>query len=222
MTRRTNYLPDDLYAYLLDCSVRETDVARRLREETQELEQSNMQIGPEQAQFMTLLVELLGVQHALEVGTFTGYSALAVASALPENGRLVACDVSEEWTAIGRRYWAEAGVAHKIDLRLAPAIETLDALLVEEGEDRFDFAFLDADKQGYDYYERALRLVRPGGLIVIDNTLWEGKVVDPLVTDPDTEAIRHLNKKLSDDDRISLSLVPIGDGLSLARVLHGL
>ena len=223
MTRRTNYLPDDLYAYLLEHSVRETDVARRLREETQELEQSNMQIGPEQAQFMTLLVELLGVQRALEVGTFTGYSALAVASALPAHGRLVACDVSEEWTAIGRRYWTEAGVAHKIDLRLAPAIETLDALLVEEGEDRFDFAFIDADKQGYDdYYERALRLVRPGGLIAIDNTLWEGKVVDPLVTDPDTEAIRRLNKKLSDDDRVSLSLVPIGDGLSLARVLSGL
>jgi O-methyltransferase len=223
MTRRINHLPDDLYAYLLEHSVRESDVARRLREETQELEQSSMQIGPEQARFMALLVELLGVENALEVGTFTGYSALAVASALPEHGRLVACDVSEEWTAIGRRYWAEAGVAHKIDLRLAPAIETLDALLAEEGDNGFDFAFIDADKQGYEaYFQRALRLVRPGGLIAVDNTLWEGKVVDPMVTDPDTEAIRRFNERLGNDDRISLSLVPIGDGLSLARVVIGL
>ena len=153
------------------------------------------------------------------MGTFTGYSALAVASALPEHGRLVACDVSEEWTSIARQYWAEAGVDHKIDLRLAPATETLDALLATGGENRFDFAFVDADKEGYEaYYERALRLVRPGGLIAIDNTLWEGKVADASVTDTDTEAIRRLNRKLSRDERISLSIVPIGDGLSLARV----
>ena len=216
---RTNHLPDDLYAYLLEHSVRESDVLRRLREETETLEHSNMQIGPEQGRFMALLVELIGAENALEVGTFTGYSALAVASALPEHGRLVACDVSEEWTSIARRYWAEAGVDHKIDLRLAPATETLDAILATGGENRFDFAFVDADKEGYEaYYERALRLVRPGGLIAIDNTLWEGKVADASVTDTDTEAIRRLNRKLSRDERISLSIVPIGDGLSLARV----
>ena len=219
MTRRTNHLPSDLYTYLLEHSVRESDVMRRLREETATLPDPNMQIGPEQGQFMALLVELIGAENALEVGTFTGYSALAVASAMPEHGRLVACDVSEEWTSIARRYWEEAGVGHKIDLRLAPATETLDALLAEGGAGRFDFAFIDADKEGYDsYYERALVLVRPGGLITIDNTLWEGKVVDPSVTDPDTEAIRRMNSKLVTDDRISLSLMPIGDGLSLARV----
>lgn len=219
MTRRTNFLPDDLYAYLLEHSVRETDVMRRLRAETATLSDPNMQIGPEQGRFMALLVELIGAEHALEVGTFTGYSALAVATALPEHGRLVACDVSEEWTSIARRYWEEAGVGHKIELRLAPALETLDALLAEDGEGRFDFAFIDADKEGYDgYYERALKLVRQGGLIAIDNTLWEGKVVDPAVTDGDTQAIRRLNSKLVTDDRISLSLLPIGDGLSLARV----
>lgn len=219
MTRRTNYLPADLYTYLLDVSLREPPVMRRLREETASLEQANMQIGPEQGQFMALLVELIGAENALEVGTFTGYSALVVASALPEHGRLVTCDVSEEWTSIARRYWEEAGVGHKIDLRLAPATETLAALLAEGGEGRFDFAFIDADKEGYDaYYESALRLVRPGGLIAIDNTLWEGKVVDPSVTDADTRAIRRLNSKLATDDRISLSLIPIGDGLSLARV----
>ncbi len=219
MTRSTPYLPDDLRSYLIDHSVRESDVMRRLREETAALPDSNMQIGPEQGQFMALLVELVGAQQALEVGTFTGYSALAVAAALPEHGRLVACDVSEEWTAVARRYWKEAGVAHKIELRLAPAADTLDALLGEGGEGRFDFAFIDADKEGYDgYYERALRLVRAGGLIAIDNTLWGGNVVDRSVTDDATEAIRRLNEKLAADARISLSMVPIGDGLSLARV----
>ena len=219
MTRRTNHLPADLYTYMLEHSVRESDVMWRLREETATLANSNMQIGPEQGQFMALLVELIGAENALEVGTFTGYSALAVASALPGHGRLVTCDVSEEWTSIARRYWDEAGVGHKIDLRLAPATETLATLLAEGGEGHFDFAFIDADKEGYDaYYEGALRLVRPGGLIAIDNTLWEGKVVDPSVTDADTRAIRRLNSKLATDDRISLSLIPIGDGLSLARV----
>ncbi len=219
MTRRTPHLPSDLRAYLVEHSVRESDVMRRLREETRGLPASNMQIGPEQGQFMALLVELIGAGNALEIGTFTGYSALAVASALPEHGRLVACDVSEEWTTIARRYWEEAGVAHKIELRLAPAAETLDALLAEGAEGRFDFAFIDADKEGYDgYYEQALKLVRTGGLIAIDNTLWEGKVVDASVTDEATEAIRCLNAKLAGDARISLSMVPIGDGLSLARV----
>ena len=218
MTRRTSHLSEELYTYLLDISLRELPVMRRLREETASMEQANMQIGPEQSQFMALLVELIGARSVLEVGTFTGYSALAMAVALPENGALVACDVSEEWTAIGRRYWEEAGVAHKIELRLAPALETLDALLAEGNAETFDFAFIDADKEGYDaYYERALELVRLGGLIALDNTLWEGKVADPAVTDVDTEAIRAINAKLALDERVTLSLIPVGDGLTLAR-----
>ena len=218
MTRRTSHLSEELYAYLLDISLRELPVMRRLREETASMEQANMQIGPEQGQFMALLVELIGARSVLEVGTFTGYSALAMAVALPENGALVACDVSEEWTAIGRRYWEEAGVAHKIELRLAPALETLDALLAEGRAGTFDFAFIDADKEGYDaYYERALELVRLGGLIALDNTLWEGKVADPAATDVDTEAIRAINAKLALDERVTLSLIPVGDGLTLAR-----
>ena len=218
MTRRTNHLPAELYAYLLDVSLREPPIMSRLREETASLERARMQIGADQGQFMGLLVELMGARNALEVGTFTGYSALAVALALPDDGRLVACDVSEEWTAIGRRYWEEAGVAHKIDLRLAPAVETLDGLLADGRAGTFDFAFIDADKEGYDaYYERALELIRTGGLIALDNTLWEGKVLDAAVTDPDTEAIRALNMKLTGDARVTLSLVPVGDGLTLAR-----
>ena len=218
MARRTDHLPEELYTYLLDVSLREPPVLRRLREETASLEQANMQIGPEQGQFMALLVELIGARNALEVGTFTGYSALAVALALPEDGRLVACDVSEEWTAIGRRYWEEAGVAHKIDLRLAPALETLDALLAEGRAGTFDFAFIDADKEGYDaYYERALELTRAGGLVVLDNTLWRGDVADPTISDVDTDAIRAINTKLAGDERVTLSLLPVGDGLTLAR-----
>ncbi len=218
MTRRTNHLPDDLYRYLLDVSVREADVLRRLREETATLPNANMQIGPEQGQFMGLLVELIGAKYALEVGTFTGYSALAVAMALPFDGRLIACDVSEEWASIGRPFWEEAGQAHKIELRLGPARDSLDGLLAQGRAGAFDFAFIDADKGGYvAYFERCLQLVRHGGLIVIDNTLWEGKVVDAEVTDEDTEAIRRFNERLKDDERVSLSLVPIGDGLTLAR-----
>ena len=218
MTRRTNHLPDDLYRYLLDVSVREADVLRRLREETATLPNANMQIGPEQGQFMGLLVELIGAKYALEVGTFTGYSALAVAMALPFDGRVIACDLSEEWTSIGRPFWEEAGQAHKIELRLGPAIDSLDGLLAQGRAEGFDFAFIDADKGGYAaYLERCLQLVRRGGLIAIDNTLWEGKVVDAEVTDEDTEAIRRFNEKLKDDERVSLSLVPIGDGLTLAR-----
>ena len=191
---------------------------RRLREETASLDEASMQIGADQGQFMGLLVEIMGARNALEVGTFTGYSALAVALALPDDGRLVACDVSEEWTAIARRYWEEAGVAHKIDLRLAPALETLEGLLAEGCAGTFDFAFIDADKEGYDaYYERALELMRTGGLIALDNTLWEGKVVDPAVADGDTQAIRAMNAKLAGDARVTLSLLPVGDGLTLAR-----
>jgi caffeoyl-CoA O-methyltransferase len=177
-----------------------------------------MQIGPVQGQLFALLVELVGAHRALEVGTFRGYSALWVALALPEDGTLVACDVSEEWTRVARRYWEEAGVAHKIDLRLAPAVETLDALLAEGAADTFDFAFIDADKGSYDaYYERALGLVRPGGLIVVDNTLWNGKVADAQVRDADTDAIRAFNAKVRDDERVTLSLLPVGDGVTLLR-----
>jgi predicted O-methyltransferase YrrM len=218
MTRRTNYLGDELYQYLVDVSVREPDVLRRLREETAALPNANMQIGPEQGQFMALLVELIGARHTLEVGTFTGYSALAVAMALPFDGRVIACDLSEEWTSLGRPYWEEAGQAHKIEVRLGPAVETLDGLIAEGKEGYYDFAFIDADKTEYPaYFERCLKLVRRGGLIAIDNTLWEGKVVDAEVTDDDTEAIRSFNMALREDHRVSLSLVPIGDGLTLAK-----
>ena len=218
MTRRTNWLSDELYGYLLDVSLREHEVLRQLREVTAGLTESNMQIGPDQGQFMALLLELMGAERVIEVGTFTGYSALAMALALPDDGRIVACDVSEEWTAMARRHWEAAGVAHKIDLRLAPADETLRGLLSEGGSGTFDFAFIDADKGGYGtYYELVLELLRPGGLVAVDNTLWEGKVADPSVSDPDTDAIRAFNQQLKDDERVTLSLVPIGDGLTLAR-----
>ena len=218
MTRRTKALTDEVYDYLLRVSLREADVLRELREETANLERSEMQIGPEQGQLMALLVELIGARRTLEIGTFTGYSALVVAMALPPDGRVVACDVSEEWTSIARRYWTKAGVSEKIDLRLGPARETLEALLRQGRADQFDFAFIDADKANYDaYYELCLRLVRPGGLIAVDNVLWSGKVVDAAVKDEDTEAIRRLNAKLASDDRVTLSLLPVGDGLTLAR-----
>ena len=218
MSRKTESLTDELYEYLLSVSLREPDVLRELREETGALERAQMQISPDQGQFMGLLVGLIGARNTLEIGTFTGYSALVVALALPPDGRVVTCDVSEEWTAIARSYWKKAGVAQKIDLRLAPALETLDGLLREGRRDHFDFAFIDADKATYDaYYERCLELVRPGGLIAVDNVLWHGKVIDSTVTDADTEAIRRLNAKLATDERVTLSLVPIGDGLTLAR-----
>jgi predicted O-methyltransferase YrrM len=218
MTRRSKPLSDELYDYVVRVGLREPDLMRRLREETAGLEERDMQIGPEQGQFMALLVELTGARHALEVGTFTGYSALAVALALPVDGRVVACDVNEEWTRIARRYWEDAGVAHKIELRLGPAVDTLKDLLAKGHADDFDFAFIDADKANYDaYYEIALKLVRRGGLIAIDNTLWSGKVIDPSVTDADTQAIRALNEKIATDRRVTVSLLPIGDGLTLAR-----
>ena len=217
MFNRTLSMTDALYDYLLAVSSREPEILRRLREETARLPNAGMQIGPEQGQFMALLVQLLGARRTLEVGVFTGYSSLAVALALPPSGRIVACDVSEEWTAIARRYWAEAGVAGKIELRLGPAVETLDALLADGQADGFDFAFIDADKENYDnYYERALRLVRPGGLIAIDNVLWSGHVADPEAQGESLAAIRALNAKLHGDERVTLSLVPIGDGLTLA------
>jgi predicted O-methyltransferase YrrM len=218
MSRRTTPLDDALYDYLLEVSLREPDILRRLREETAGLEKASMQISPEQGQFLAMLVELSGATRILEVGTFTGYSALVMTLAMPDDGTLLACDIDEDWTAVARRYWDEAGVGERIELRLAPAAETLAGLVASGGTGSFDLAFLDADKQGLDgYYEQSLELVRPGGLIAVDNTLWHGRVVDPDDTDASTEAIRAFNRKLRDDGRVSLSLVPIGDGVTLAR-----
>ncbi|QSJ18913.1 class I SAM-dependent methyltransferase [Nostoc sp. UHCC 0702] len=217
MSSQTINLDSQLYDYLLSTSVREPEILYQLRQETASHPGARMQISPEQGQFMRLLVQLLGAKKTLEVGVFTGYSSLSVALALPADGKIVACDVSEEFTAIARRYWQQAGVADKIDLRLAPGLETLDALLADGQAGTFDFAFIDADKENYDgYYERSLQLLRPGGLIAIDNVLWSGRVANPQVQDESTQAIRALNKKLHDDQRVTLSLVPIGDGLTLA------
>lgn len=218
MSRRTTPLTEALHAYLLEVSLREPEVLRRLRDETATLEKAHMQISPEQGQFLGLLVELLGAGRILEVGTFTGYSALVMALAMPDEGTLVACDLNEEWTAIARRYWEEAGVGDRIDLRIAPAEETLADLVASGAAGQFDLAFLDADKRGLDgYYERSLELLRTGGLIAVDNTLWHGRVADPSDREAATEAIRSFNRKVRDDERVSLSLVPIGDGVTLAR-----
>jgi predicted O-methyltransferase YrrM len=218
MSTRTIALSDPLYEYLLRTSIREPEILRRLREETAGLEEAGMQISPEVGQLLALLVRLMGARRTLEVGVFTGYSSLSVARALPEGGRVVACDVSPEWTAIARRYWAEAGVAERIDLRLAPARETLNALLAAGEAGRYDFAFIDADKEGYqDYLDLCLALLRSGGLVAVDNTLWSGRVADPEDQSSPTLAIRRLNERLRDDDRVDLSLLPIGDGLTLAR-----
>jgi len=217
MSTQTLALDDRLYHYLLSVSLREPEVLAQLRQETADHPMRTMQISPEQGQFMALLVRLMGATRALEIGVFTGYSSLAVALALPPEGKLIACDVSQEYTAVARRYWQQAGVAGKIDLWIAPALETLDHLLTDGQAGTFDFAFIDADKQNYlNYYERALELLRPGGLIVIDNVLWSGSVADPAVEDESTVAIREFNQKLHQDDRVFLSLVPIGDGLTLA------
>jgi len=208
---------EDLAQYIRSVTLREPEILKRLREETSKLPNAMMQIGPEQGQFMGMLIRLLGAKLTLEVGVFTGYSPTAVALALPDDGRIVACDVSEEYTSVARRYWREAGVEHKIGLRIAPAVESLDALLVEGKSGAFDFAFIDADKENYDrYYERALKLLRPGGLIAVDNVLWHGKVLDQSVQDADTRAIRALNEKLHRDQRVLVSMLPIGDGLTLA------
>jgi predicted O-methyltransferase YrrM len=217
MSARTIAMTDSLYEYVISVSGPIPDYLHRLRDETQALPMGMMQISIEQGKFMALLVKATGVKKALEVGVFTGYSSLVVAQALPADGKLLSCDVSEEWTSIGQKYWKEAGVANKIDLRIAPALETLDGLLQDGQAATFDFMFIDADKENYDnYYERGLKLVRPGGIIAFDNTLWSGKVADPTVQDEMTNAIRALNAKLSKDPRIDLAVVPIGDGLSLA------
>jgi predicted O-methyltransferase YrrM len=219
MTKGMTPVGDRLYDYLLNVSLREPDVLRKLREETDRLGGiSRMQIAPDQGQLMAMLVAMTGARTYLEVGTFTGYSTLACAMALPADGRVVACDISEEWTAIGKPYWAEAGVADKIDLRLGPAAETLQTLLTQGHGDGFDLMFIDADKTGYEtYYELGLQLVRRGGVILVDNVLWSGAVADPTAQDEDTVALRHFNQKLHTDSRIQLSMLAVGDGLTLAR-----
>jgi len=218
MSSRTFTLPDALYDYLVSVSLRETDILRRLRKETGALPRAHMQIAPEQGQLMALLIRLTGARRCLEVGVFTGYSTLCVAAALPPDGRIVACDVNEAWTAIARRYWREAGVAERIELHLAPALDTLDGLIAAGQAGSFDFVFIDADKANYwNYFERALELLHPGGMVAVDNTLWYGRVADASNHDDDTEAIRDFNRRLHEDARVDPSLVPIGDGMTLAR-----
>ncbi len=212
-------LSDEIVEYLRRVSVREPDILVRLREETQELDSAPMQISPEQSAFLSMLISLLDASRALEVGVFTGYSSLVTALALPDDGHLTACDISEAWTNIAQRYWREAGVAEKIDLKLGPAIATLGSLHGNGAAKSYDFAFIDADKENYvGYYERALELVRPGGLIAIDNVPWSGRVADPSDTESSTEAIRALNEQVAQDSRVNACIVPIGDGLTLARV----
>jgi len=220
MPSRTLSLDDKVYRYVLDHTVREHPVLAELREATTGMKHGGMQIGPDQGQLMQLLVKTLGARRTIEVGVFTGYSSLAVALALPDDGRIVACDVSEEWTSMARRYWEKAGVAKKIDLRLAPALETLDALVAAQGSGQYDFAFIDADKSAYrDYYERCLVLLRKGGLVAIDNTLWSGAVVNADDRSKDTVAIRELNDFIANDKRVASSLLSVGDGVTLALKL---
>jgi len=216
MSNKNIGLNDTLYDYLLSVSSRESVVQRRLREETARLPQAGMQITPEQGQFMALLAKLIQAKRVLEVGVFTGYSALAVALALPEDGRITACDISEEWTGVAHHYWKEAGVNGKINLLLGPALSTLDELIAGGQSGLYDMAFIDADKENYDgYYERSLQLLRTGGLLLLDNLLWGGKVADPGATDKDTLAIRALNEKIHHDARVVNSLLPVADGLGL-------
>ena len=220
MSNKTLSLNNSLYEYILSVSLREPEVLARLRAETLQQPMSMMLSAPEQGQFLALLAQLIGARKCLEVGVYTGYSTLWVALALPHDGSVLACDVSEKWTAIARRYWEEAGVAERIDLQLAPALETLDRLLAADQAGSFDFAFIDADKENYpDYYERTLQLLRPGGLMLIDNTLWSGAVADTSRQDPETCAIRALNDLVHADDRVQMSLLPVADGLTLARKL---
>jgi len=211
-------LAPDLHAYLVEHGVREPDILRRLREETADLPRHDMQIAPEQGALMALLVGLIGARRCIELGTFTGYSSLAVALALPADGEIVCCDVSEEWTSVARRYWSEAGVADRVDLRLGPALETLDDLIAGGASGTFDFAFIDASKQEYpDYHERILRLLRQGGLAVYDNVFWDGDVIDESKTDPDTIGVRRLNDRLLAYERVSISMIPVADGLTLVQ-----
>ena len=218
MAQSTLGLPADLRAYLLKVGVREHDVLRRLRDETESIPQRNMQISAEQGALMSMLVEVSGARRCIELGTFTGYSSLAVALALPDDGSILCCDVSEEWTSMARRYWAEAGVEKKVELRIGPALDTLDALLADGESGTYDFAFVDADKVSYPhYYERLVELVRPGGLMLWDNVLWGGAVIDPDADDEATRGIRAINEQLVADQRVSIVMVPIGDGLTILR-----
>lgn len=218
MSNRPTELTDALHDYLVRTSVREPKVLQRLRAETQKLPRGKLQITPEQGQLMALLVELTGAERAFEVGTFTGYSACVVALALPRDGTLITCDISDQYAPLARRYWRQAKVAAKIDLRIAPALETLDHLLRKKMTGRFDFGFLDADKSNYGaYYEKCLKLLKKGGLLLIDNVLWGGSVIDKANRDDSTRTIRALNRKIHRDERVSISMLPIGDGLTLAR-----
>ena len=215
MSNRTLSIDDRLYEYLLSVSVDESDLLAQLREETQGVEWSVMQISPEQGQFMSLLVRLLNAKRAIEIGTYTGYSSICIANALPDDGELICCDDSEEWTRVARKYWKLAGLEDRISLHVQDALKTLQ-MLVEKEAGMFDFIFIDADKQNYElYYEQSLTLLRKGGLLAVDNTLWSGKVADPENSEPGTRAIRRFNEKIKDDDRVIKSLLPIGDGLTL-------
>ena len=218
MSNRTLGLGEELYDYLLEVSLREAPVLAELRRRTAEHPMAVMQIAPEQGQFMALLVRLIGARRCLEVGVFTGYSSLAVAAALPEDGRIVACDVNEAFTAIAREFWDRAGVSDRIDLRIAPALDTLDGLIEDGQAGVYDFAFIDADKVNYQgYFDRALTLLRPGGLVAVDNTLWSGSLIDPAPDDEDAQALAAFNRRVLADDRVDISLLPLGDGLTLAR-----
>src|SRR5271170_810847 len=210
-------IDDPLWEYMRRVTLREPELLSRLREETAALPSSSCQISAEQGQFMALLMHLIGARRTIEVGVYTGYSALAVAQALPDDGQIIACDINEQWTQVARRYWREAGVERKIDLRIGPALATLDNLITDGQGSQFDFVFIDADKTNYaNYYERALVLLRPGGLIAVDNVLWYGRVIDASFDDPDTRAIRAFNEQLKNDDRVWLSMLPVRDGLTLA------
>lgn len=220
MSNRSIELDDALYQYLLSVSLREPPILAELRQRTAQLPAARMQIAPEQGQFMHWLVALLGARRTLEIGVFTGYSALVTALALPADGRIVACDVSAEYTDIAREYWRRAGVEERIQLHLRPALTTLQALLDSEQAGTFDFAFIDADKENYlAYYEATLQLLRSGGVAVVDNVLWSGRVLDPAIQDRDTIALRQFNERLHADQRVALSMLPVGDGLTLVRKL---
>lgn len=217
MSRKTLTLTDELYQYLLSVSLREPSLLHRLREETGAIgPDATMQIAPEQGQFMGLLVKLMSARLVLEIGTFTGYSSLCMAMALPPHGRVITCDINKEWTAIARRYWTEARVENRVELRLGAALDTLDTLLAEGHERKFDLVFIDADKENYiGYYEYSMKLLRPGGLVLVDNVLWSGKVIEPDMQDVNTAAIRGFNEYVKNDSRITLSIIPIADGLTL-------
>lgn len=217
MAKPTIALTPPLYNYILQVSLRESPIQAALRQRTEPLEAAAMQIARDQAQFMSLLIKLSQARRALEIGVFTGYSALAIAQALPEDGELVACDMNRDWADIAQHFWREAGIRHKIDLRIAPALDTLDELLNQGQQGQFDFAFIDADKTNYlHYYERCLQLIRIGGLIVIDNVLWNGQVIDERDQTADTNAIRELNEFIRTDIRVDISMIAVGDGLTLA------